>query len=123
MSLVYRIWYDDIVFKRISVLCQAENRSFPNNLKLLSHRECTVHNDMFVFLSQSKQEAVLFEIQFLINETKNALFNLHEWTKPEKVRLSSPVRYRSIFHKFCVSTHDCSISSLQIALSISWMVC
>ncbi|PNF42206.1 Aldehyde dehydrogenase, dimeric NADP-preferring [Cryptotermes secundus] len=35
-------------------------------------------------LRKSKQEAVLFEIQFLINETKNTLFNLHEWTKPEK---------------------------------------
>lgn len=35
-------------------------------------------------LRKSKQEAVLFEIQFLINETKNALFHLHEWTRPEK---------------------------------------
>jgi len=35
-------------------------------------------------LRKSKQEAVLFEIQFLINETKDALFNLHKWTQPEK---------------------------------------
>ncbi|XP_021931429.1 aldehyde dehydrogenase, dimeric NADP-preferring-like isoform X4 [Zootermopsis nevadensis] len=35
-------------------------------------------------LKKSKQEAVLFEIEFLINETKNALFHLREWTQPEK---------------------------------------
>jgi len=35
---------------------------------------------------QSKQEAILFEVNILINETKNALFHLREWTKPEKVR-------------------------------------
>ena len=46
--------------------------------------------------SQSKQEAVLFEIQFLINETKNAIFNLHKWTQPEKVRLSTEVNYNNL---------------------------
>ncbi|XP_069674365.1 aldehyde dehydrogenase, dimeric NADP-preferring-like isoform X1 [Periplaneta americana] len=35
-------------------------------------------------LRKSKQEAVVFEIQFLINETQNALNHLHEWTSPEK---------------------------------------
>jgi hypothetical protein len=35
---------------------------------------------------QSKQEAVVFEINFLINEVRHALFHLKEWTEPEKVR-------------------------------------
>lgn len=35
-------------------------------------------------LRKSKQEALLFEVSYLINETKNALFHLREWTKPEK---------------------------------------
>jgi hypothetical protein len=37
-------------------------------------------------LLQSKQEAVVYEINFVINEVRNALFHLKEWTKPEKVR-------------------------------------
>jgi hypothetical protein len=35
---------------------------------------------------QSKQEALVLEINVLINEVKNALLHLKEWTKPEKVR-------------------------------------
>jgi hypothetical protein len=118
------VWWH---FLNISAYCvrlknPPSSWKFFQELKLFSLWYCTVHNNLFVFLSQSKQEAVLFEVQFLINETKNTLFNLHEWTKPEKVRLNSPVCYKSIFHKFCVSTHDCSISSLQKALSMWWMM-
>jgi len=35
---------------------------------------------------QSKQEALVLEVSYLINETKNTLFHLREWIKPEKVR-------------------------------------
>lgn len=55
-------------------------------------------NNLISANSQSKQEAVLFEVQFLINETKNALFNLHKWTQPEKVRLSKDAPCERYFH-------------------------
>lgn len=35
-------------------------------------------------LRKSKQEALLFEVNLVINETKNALLHIKEWTKPEK---------------------------------------
>jgi len=70
---------------------------------------------IIIFISvnlQSKQEAVLFEIQFLINETKDALFNLHKWTQPEKVRLNNDVPCERYFH-------GC-ISALMIVLFPAW---
>lgn len=35
---------------------------------------------------QSKQEAVMLEINVVINDVRHALFHLKEWTEPEKVR-------------------------------------
>ncbi|XP_069674375.1 aldehyde dehydrogenase, dimeric NADP-preferring-like [Periplaneta americana] len=35
-------------------------------------------------LHKSKQESVLLELLIIINEVKDILFHLHEWTKPEK---------------------------------------
>lgn len=48
---------------------------------------------------------MLFEIQFLINETKNALFHLREWTQPEKVRSRSDISCESYFHQLYLITH------------------
>ena len=62
--------------------------------------------------SQSKQEAVVFEIQFLINETKDALFSLHKWTQPEKVRLCNDVPCERYFH--------CCVSALMTVLFPAW---
>ena len=46
-------------------------------------------NEMAEVLAQDlrrhKQEATILEIEFLINDLKNTLFNLKEWVKPDKV--------------------------------------
>lgn len=42
-------------------------------------------NLLFVSFKQSKQEAVLFEIEFLKNDIINALGSLESWMKIEKV--------------------------------------
>lgn len=39
-----------------------------------------------MLFEQSKQEAVLFEIEFLKNDIINALSSLDSWSKVEKVR-------------------------------------
>lgn len=37
-------------------------------------------------LRRPKQEAIILEIEFIINDLKNTLFNLEEWAKPDKVK-------------------------------------
>lgn len=47
-------------------------------------------NEMAEVLAQDlrrhKQEATILEIEFLINDLKNILFNLRDWVKPDKVK-------------------------------------
>jgi len=43
-----------------------------------------VHNSTLIF-EQSKQEAVLFEIEYLKNDIINALSSLESWVKTERV--------------------------------------
>lgn len=37
-------------------------------------------------LRRSRQEAVILDVEFLLNDLRNTLYNLREWADPEKVR-------------------------------------
>ena len=41
-------------------------------------------------LRRPKQEAMILEVDFLINDLTTTLINLEEWTKVEKVNIFSP---------------------------------
>lgn len=43
-------------------------------------------SNKIILFEQSKQEAVLFEIEFLKNDILNALSSLDSWSKVERVR-------------------------------------
>ena len=56
------------------------------------HEYASLNNVRHVCVLQSKQEAVLFEIQFLNNEVTHMLHNLDKWTAPEKVLKNHKLR-------------------------------
>ncbi|KAL1494387.1 hypothetical protein ABEB36_009993 [Hypothenemus hampei] len=56
-----------------------------NLLKLYEENEDAIVEALWTDLKKCKGEALLMEIQFLINDLKTVLMNLYRWAKPEHV--------------------------------------
>lgn len=59
-------------------------RQLKNLLRMYEENSVEMVNVLAADLRKHKQEAHVLEIDFLINDIRNTIFNLREWVKPEK---------------------------------------
>lgn len=60
-------------------------KQLKNLLRMYEENTNAFVNALGQDLHKSKQEAIIMEVALMINDVKNTLANLREWTKPEKV--------------------------------------
>ena len=56
-------------------------------MKMYDECETEMANALASDLRKHKQEAIIFEIEFLRNDLRNTLMNLRDWVKPELVMI------------------------------------
>lgn len=59
-------------------------------LKLYEENTSEMLDALAKDLRKHKQESTILEVEYLINDLKNTIYNLEDWVKPTKVIMNIP---------------------------------